>query len=249
MKTYILSILDSLKQINETLDAKAALYNKSWLVFNDTGIKEVYIFQKDGTLLDSVNGRVIEGSWQYIKENRTLLISIMGNSYMFHPLFMDDIVLALQMDGTKECCFMIDESNAMIFLPKTLNELNEYLQEKVLNFEYESQQEKEQKDKWQKQQQEKEEIENLLKHDIIYTKYISRDKNYAIGTFTAMISSIFIPLILYYYEFTNSVPFLTGICILCIVLAAVFLRLSFSAEKQANDIKKKVIEKYHKSKT
>lgn len=109
MKTYILSILDRYKKFNENLDVKALLCEKSWLVFNDSGEKELYIFQEDNTLLVSYAGRVTMGTWKYIPANRSLLISANGESYMFHPAYVDGILLALQQDGTRNYCFMIDE--------------------------------------------------------------------------------------------------------------------------------------------
>lgn len=51
MKTYLLDILNKYNRFSENLDVKTILCNKSWLVFNDTGNKELYIFQEMVTLL------------------------------------------------------------------------------------------------------------------------------------------------------------------------------------------------------
>ena len=45
MKTYLLETLNRYKRFSESLDAKAVLSNKAWVVFNDEGEKQVYIFQ------------------------------------------------------------------------------------------------------------------------------------------------------------------------------------------------------------
>ena len=50
MKTYLLETLNRYKRFSESLDAKAVLSNKAWVVFNDEGEKQVYIFQEDGTV-------------------------------------------------------------------------------------------------------------------------------------------------------------------------------------------------------
>ena len=50
MKTYLFETLNRYKRFSESLDAKAVLSNKAWVVFNDEGEKQVYIFQEDGTV-------------------------------------------------------------------------------------------------------------------------------------------------------------------------------------------------------
>ena len=51
MKTFLLDIPDRFRRFDEQLDVKALLCNKSWQVFNDSGVKEIYIFQEDGSLI------------------------------------------------------------------------------------------------------------------------------------------------------------------------------------------------------
>lgn len=256
MKTYILSILDNLKQINETLDAKAALYNKSWMVFNDIGVKEVFIFQQDGTLLDSVNGRVMKGSWQYIQENKTLLITVMGKSYMFHPLFMDGIVLALQMDGTKECCFMIDENNAATFLPKTLNALYEYFQKKkqiVLEAkQVASKYEEEQKKSDDEYKQNKQQIQKLLKSNKEYQCYLIKIDDWTKKERTLKLLAILIGIGMLGALITESIVllyiFLAIECFVIVIISIYHFRIS-AIEKQVESIKNNVRHNYYKSKT
>ena len=43
MKAYLMSIPDSIKGISDKLNVKSMLCDKSWVVFNDEGIKIVYI--------------------------------------------------------------------------------------------------------------------------------------------------------------------------------------------------------------
>ena len=66
MKTYFLDVLNGYKRLSEKLDAKTILCNKSWRIFNDSGEKEIYIFQEDGSLIISLNGKVTHATWQYI---------------------------------------------------------------------------------------------------------------------------------------------------------------------------------------
>ena len=50
MKTYLFETLNRYKRFSESLDAKAVLSNKAWIVFNDEGEKQVYIFQEVGNI-------------------------------------------------------------------------------------------------------------------------------------------------------------------------------------------------------
>lgn len=130
MKTYLLDILNRYKRFSETLDVKTILCNKSWLIFNDGGEKEVYIFQEDGSLIISFAGKVTQAKWQYLPVNKSLIISANEGAYMLHPAFVDEKVFALQQDGTDKFAFMIDERQSIDFFPKTLTELTAYFEEK-----------------------------------------------------------------------------------------------------------------------
>lgn len=128
MRTYLLDILNRYNRFSENLDVKTILCNKSWLIFNDTGDKELYIFQENGSLIASVNGNVFNGNWQYISANKSIIISFKEKSYMLHPSFFDKTIFALQQDGTNRYAFMIDEKQSQSFKPKSLSELNSYFE-------------------------------------------------------------------------------------------------------------------------
>lgn len=129
MKTYILSIIKDIQKYSENLDAKAILCNKPWIVFNDAGEKEVYIFKKEGKLRIVLSGRVFDTSWEYESSNKSIIINGVDERYMVHPAFVDGTVLALNVDGTDKYSFLIEEENVKKFAPKTLTELNDYFLE------------------------------------------------------------------------------------------------------------------------
>ena len=132
MKTYLLETLNRYKKFSESLDAKAVLSNKAWVVFNDEGEKQVYIFQEDGTVLITTNGIGSVKTWKYIPANKSILINGDGNRFvMLRTAFVDENILAFQLDGTDRYAFMIDENNKALFAPKTLEELNIYLVDKL----------------------------------------------------------------------------------------------------------------------
>ena len=148
MKTYILDSLNRLKRFGENLDAKTILCNKSWQIFNDTGEKELYIFQDNGDILLSTNGIVSQGKWQYISANKSILISVKENSYMLHPSFSINNIMAMNLDGTERYMLMIEEQSLLALQLKSLEDLNQYL----LSIE-----------NTEKQKEQKHEEDNLLK--------------------------------------------------------------------------------------
>lgn len=110
MKTFLLNIPNEIRNWNNTLDAKSVLCNQSWNVFNDEGVKEVYVFQKDGTLIASHNGKVTKAKWEYIPQNTSLIIENSdADTFMLRPAYYDKKVLALQVDGTNNYALMVDE--------------------------------------------------------------------------------------------------------------------------------------------
>ncbi len=140
MKTYLLDILNRYKKFSESLDVEAILCSKSWSVFNDSGCKEIYLFQHDGSLIISVSGEVTNATWKYIPVNQSILISTKSASYMLHPAFVDDIIFALQLDGTNQYSFMIDELQRDTFAPKSLSDIEKYfIRRKQLELEKEKQ--------------------------------------------------------------------------------------------------------------
>ena len=128
MRTYLLDILNRYNRFSENLDIKTILCNKSWFIFNDTGDKELYIFQDNGSLIASVNGKVTNATWQYVPANKSIIISFKEQSYMLHPTFLDKNIFALQQDGTNRYSFMIDEKQSQSFQPKSLTELKSYFE-------------------------------------------------------------------------------------------------------------------------
>lgn len=130
MKTYLFDTLNRYKRFSENLDVKTILCNKSWWVFNDIGEKELYIFEESGTIYVTFSGIVKNGTWKYIPANRSIILSVNEQSVMVHPAFVDNNIFALQLDGTQNCMFLIDENNRDNFIPNTLTELKGYFAEK-----------------------------------------------------------------------------------------------------------------------
>ena len=126
MMTYLMSIPESIRKISEKLNVKSTLCERSWCVFNDQGVKILYIFQDNGTLIISKNGIATKSHWEYIKANKTLLIEDSAQSFLFHPAFLDDTIFALQQDGTEKYLFMINEQKKEEFLSMTIEYISKY---------------------------------------------------------------------------------------------------------------------------
>jgi hypothetical protein len=166
MKTFLFDTFNRYKRFSESLDVKTVLCNKTWFVFNNSGEREIYIFQENGKLKISLNGKVTHATWEYIPANKSLIISGNEQSYMVHATYVDNILFALQIDGAKEYAFLIDENNKYNFLPQSYNDIKRYFQikeEKQIQKEEAERKEKELKqleyDRLAKQKWEEEQVE------------------------------------------------------------------------------------------
>ncbi len=130
MKTYVIEAIKRIKRFSEKFDVSTTLCDKTWIVFNDTGEKEVYIFQHDGSVFITTDGVGIKGEWHWISANKSLVINSDGAVIMLHPEFVDNTILALTLDGTDEMAFLIEQDNKEAFIAKTLIQLEQYLIEK-----------------------------------------------------------------------------------------------------------------------
>lgn len=128
MKTFIINIPNEIRNWSNKLDAQAILTSRSWIVFNDEGVKEVYIFRKDGSLIASHNGKVTKAKWEYIAINTSIMIEIPdGDTYMLKPSFYDEKVFMLQVDGTEKFSLMIDENHAKKLALESLQKVEKYI--------------------------------------------------------------------------------------------------------------------------
>ena len=125
MKAFIFDLRNKLQRASYTLDAKAILCNKTWRVFSDTGEKEVYIFMEDGKLVVSSNGIVEMGTWMYVPANQSLVITGKQN-YLVHPVICHNI-LALIVDGTNQCAFLLDDTKRELEAVKSLQSISSYI--------------------------------------------------------------------------------------------------------------------------
>lgn len=131
MKTFLYSIPNTIQSFSKKLDVKSVLCGKSWDIFNDEGVKQLFIFNKDETIHISNNGKVINASWKYITQNSSILITIDEETIMFRPVFFNKDVIMLQRDGTELYLFMIDEQRKASFALFTLEAIIKYIEKEI----------------------------------------------------------------------------------------------------------------------
>lgn len=167
MKYYLLNVLDRIKQHSLQLDAEAILYNKKWVVFNDAGDKQVFIFRPDKELVISHNGEVTRSKWELLPDG-TMIVDVKDQSFLLNPNFVDGQFLSLNLDGHKDSLLMLDSNLYQVNDFKSLSDVNGYLEEKYILVPKREEEkrllaEKQEKDRMaEKKQKEKEERERNL---------------------------------------------------------------------------------------
>lgn len=224
MKSFVLSIPDRIKRSYNALDVKTDLCKTSWEVFNNEGMKQVFIFKKDGNLIISTKGNVVCSSWEYLSINQSILIKVDGNLSMYCPTFVDDVVLVMKKDGTDEYICMIDEKKSYMFPNRNLDELQDYFAEKERKIIFQEQEmsrqlaikEKEpEKISFEKAEEEKETIKEIIKNN--KEEICRKNQLYTIlqiVTFCMSLAGIIVTFILCWNNNTT----LLGIMLLCIGL-------------------------------
>lgn len=260
MKTFLLDIADRFRRFDEQLDVKALLCNKSWQVFNDSGVKEIYIFQEDGSLIISLNGKVSRATWQYIPANRSLIINSDNESYMLRPFFQDENLFTLQLDGTREYSFLLNEAQRASFPVESLSDLKFYLEhkeERLLQIQVEKerqlalqQREEELRKKKQREREERLQafIEENLSKDECFLKLKRKEKKCMIYTglflFIGFIGLCSAPI------FHLPEWLLTIIIVLLVssMLITIYYGLSLSSHKDEYEIKatKRLAEEFNR---
>lgn len=109
MKTFILDIIPKIKSYSKRLDDASILQNKPWIFLDEnTKSKIVYIFRTNGQLLISNNGIIEKSKWEFIN-NDLIMIETKESSFLFRHGFLDENILALNLDGQDGFALLINE--------------------------------------------------------------------------------------------------------------------------------------------
>ncbi|MEI6949808.1 hypothetical protein V9K67_21655 [Paraflavisolibacter sp. H34] len=107
MQTYLQNLLPRLQQYSQTLDNKELLIDQPWVLVDEGGNKQQYIFERDGKLIMSLNGNVRYGNWRYIPAARSLVIDRQTDLLLLNHAFFATGVCILKKDGFQEEPWML----------------------------------------------------------------------------------------------------------------------------------------------
>lgn len=111
MKLFLQNIVRSLNKYSKSLDKKSILVDKPWaLIDSDLEIQKL-IFKKNKELIMSKDGQVVMGKWDYFPEAKSLLIDRGQDKILCNEGFIDEGVMVLKKDGTKNDFFVLANEN------------------------------------------------------------------------------------------------------------------------------------------
>jgi len=113
MQNYISNLLPRLKSFSESLDKKELFVDKPWVIIDDKGNKEQFIFKRNGRLLVSMNGVGQEGNWEYERAANGLWIKLHGKNFMLKQGFVDPSVMILKLDGPSDNLWCFGNENTL----------------------------------------------------------------------------------------------------------------------------------------
>lgn len=110
MKTYIADIIPKIQRFSRKMDDLALLQNQHWVLIDDIeNEKQVYLFRPGNELLISKNGKIRRNKWEYLG-NKSLIIDLGEEAFLFKHGFFDENLLALKIDSKEEYAFFINEN-------------------------------------------------------------------------------------------------------------------------------------------
>lgn len=100
MKDYISSIVDRLSNYSLKLDRESSFIDKLWAVVDEDGHQQTYIFERNGDLVMSKNGKVTMGKWKFYPQARSIRIDRgNGDQIFLNQAFFDKTIMVLKYDG------------------------------------------------------------------------------------------------------------------------------------------------------
>jgi hypothetical protein len=110
MKGYIEDIIPMLQRFSKNLDNITLLTKQHWTIVEDICVSKTnYIFQKNGVLINSIDGKVNKAKWEYLGFN-SILIEKESESLFLKLGFFDENILILKIDNSTQSLVLINES-------------------------------------------------------------------------------------------------------------------------------------------
>lgn len=126
MVSIIKDYLSKITVHSESLSRTEKYINKPWVHIDIDGNRHKYIFNPDGDLYMSFNGKVEVGKWKYLSEANLIFIDRLTDRIFLKQSFFDESVMILKIDGTSEDLFILANENIIpdLDVPKYLSSLN-----------------------------------------------------------------------------------------------------------------------------
>lgn len=102
MIDYLNNLITRLKQKSSSIDKIEAFIEKPWILINETGNYEKYLFRRNNDLIISRNGSVIKAKWEYLSFDKSILIDFDSYSILLSQGLIINGVMILIMEGTNK---------------------------------------------------------------------------------------------------------------------------------------------------
>lgn len=110
MKIFLESILPTFAKYSERLDKLTILIDEPWVIVNEDEVFKKFIFQKNGKVLISENGKVSFGTWKLLDKANAILMEHEGNLTLYNHVFLDEGLLILKLDGGVDYMCLANEN-------------------------------------------------------------------------------------------------------------------------------------------
>ena len=101
-------VIDKIQSINLKV-SKQHLIKKNWVLLKESEEeRQIYIFQKDQTLLMYNSGDVIKGKWEEVGDN-SLMIEFDNKSTLYQPSYESESIFILKVNGKEQYLYLVEE--------------------------------------------------------------------------------------------------------------------------------------------
>lgn len=111
MDSLITSLLHRYKQFNNSFLLKPIFINQPWVILNPSNDIDKIVFKRKNTLLISNNGIVAYSRWEYEKTLKALLIDFGFAKMLLKPEFIENGILILTHENSKEIFMILVNQN------------------------------------------------------------------------------------------------------------------------------------------
>ena len=111
MKIYLQDLINRLAQFSEKLDNTSLFIDKPWVLIDSNSDRHKYIFQRNGSLLMSLNGQVKIGKWKYLAVAKSILIDRIEDKILLNQYFVNGAIMILKIDGANNQQLILANEN------------------------------------------------------------------------------------------------------------------------------------------